>query len=216
MKHARTLLSLALTSISVVATQGAGLLNGDFESPVVSVGAYYTTAPAGFAWTIVPGTGIDLNGSYWQASSGVQSVDLNGFSPGTIYQDFFLSGSGFWNVKFDMSANPNDAGMKTLRVDFGPASGVLTSLGTYTLDTGTRTLSNMQWLTVTTPQFSADSSTLYRLEFTSLTAGANGPALDNVQVSLIPEPGSLAIVCCGLLIGLLKPKCSGRLRIARA
>jgi hypothetical protein len=218
MKITRTLLSLVLPCITLSAASGAGLLNGDFETPIVpGMAAYYTSAPAGFLWTVVPGTGIDHVRTFWQASSGAQSVDLNGFSPGSIYQDFNFSTAGNWDVKFDLSANPDpgEAGIKTVRVDFGVAGGPLTTLGTFTSNSAGKTLSNMQWLTVTTPDFSVDTSTLYRLEFTSLTPGASGPAIDNVRAVVVPEPSSLALLCGGLVFGLLKVRKSKHSKPAR-
>jgi hypothetical protein len=38
------------------------------------------------------------------------------------------------------------------------------------------------------------------LTFTSQTAGAFGPALDNVDVQAIPEPGSALLAALGLLV----------------
>jgi hypothetical protein len=124
---------------------------------------------------------------------------LDGVAAGTIYQDFTFDSAGTWSIQFAMSANPDASGDKTMQVSFGTPGGPLTSLGTYTLSSNGRTYSNMQWVTTTTPGVTAQSGVIYRLEFTSLTPGAYGPALDNIQLVPVPEPSCLSILACGLL-----------------
>lgn len=203
MKKIQTLLTAALVSLAVSAAPGAGLLNGSFETPAISwLLQTYASTPAGFQWNLVPGGDFDLIRTYWQPSHGAQSLDMCGLLPGSIYQDFNFSSSGDWTIKFDMSANPNFLSLKTLRVDFGTAGGPLTTLGTFSLEVGTRTRANMQWVTMTTSAVSVVDSQLYRLQFTSLTLDDSGPALDNVRVEMVPEPSGFALLGCALA-GLL-------------
>jgi hypothetical protein len=84
---------------AVHSAQAVGLANGGFENPALgTAGDFYpyNSPPAGFGWTIGFATGIDLIGSYWQAASGQQSIDLSGFGPAVIYQDFTFASAGTW------------------------------------------------------------------------------------------------------------------------
>jgi len=179
------------TWLTVSSAAGAGLINGSFEAPMLSRSIEeYSAAPAGFGWTIATGEVNVLTSDYWQPSSGNQSIDLNGTTAASIYQDFTFSNAGTWTMKFDMSTNPDlfargdglGSGFKTWRVDFG-IPGLMTNLGTYSLDPAPRTVGNMRWVTFTTPEVVVSNSVLYRLQITSLAQGNAGPALDNVVLS---------------------------------
>lgn len=199
MKTTRIILVAGIYSAAIAAAT-AGLVNGDFESPVLGNGITIVAGgePAGFGWTVAAGS-VDLVHTYWQPASGNQSLDLDGVAAGTIYQDFTFDTAGTWSIQFAMSANPDSSGDKTMQVSFGSPSGPLTTLGTYTLSSNGRTESNMQWVTMTTPSVTAQTGVLYRLEFTSLTPGAYGPALDNIQLVPVPEPSCLSVLACGVL-----------------
>ena len=187
----------------------AGLSNGSFETPVTEFGTFYSTAPPEFDWTIASGNIEVLSTAYWQASSGSQSIDLNGASAGSIYQDFTFSSSGVWAIRFDMSANPDlgsrgdgaGTGLRTMRVDFG-TPGLMTTLGTYSLDSDSRAIDNMNYVTFMTPAVAVSDSVIYRLQFTSLSSGLGGPVLDNVL--LVPEPSTWALFCVGAIVCLLR------------
>lgn len=202
--------ALACTFDAPGANVNIGLVNGDFESPSIGTGATFnsTTAPTGFGWTIASGE-IDLLGaSYWQPASGTQSLDLSGyFLPGSIYQDFVFPSAGTWVIKFALSANPDftwqgdgqGAGVKNLRVDFG-IPGQMSSLGTFGVDADSRSIWDMNWVTITTPELLIPDVTTYRLQFTSLVPGAAGPALDRVELQIVPEPsvaGLLLVLAVG-------------------
>lgn len=191
-----TTLCIAATfcSFAVSTSYGTGLLNGDFESPVLSgLGATYTSAPTDFAWQVGEGGQIDHLRDYFQPSSGYQCVDLNGWAKGSIYQDFQLSNTGFWQLSFDMAGNPDLPGIKTLRVEFGPAEGPWVNMGTFSFDSTGTSPYDLQWTTVDIPAFSALEGVNYRLQFISLNEGPCGPLLDNVRLALIPEPSVLAL-----------------------
>lgn len=72
----------------------------------------------------------------------------------------------------------------------------MTTLGTFTLWVGTRTLANMKWMTETLPTVTATDWQPYRLQFTSLTLDNNRPVLDNVQLQIAPAPSTLALFGC--------------------
>ena len=202
MKSKYSLVTTAfLTCIAVSNSNAAlyNLANGDFETPALIQNqgqAAYTGTPvlAGFAWQITSGD-VDVIRALWQSASGAQSLDLNGDHQGGIYQDFSFTVGGPWAVTFAMSANPDSANVKSLNVSFGPAGGLLTSLGDFHVTPGTRTYQNMQWITFTTPAVNVQASQLYRMQFTSLNPlSSYGPALDNVQLIQVPEPGALSLL----------------------
>ncbi len=173
----------------------AALTNGSFELGV-DPGAYTTLDPGSTditGWTI---TGqIDYIGSYWQASDGSRSIDLSGFSAGSIQQDIATVAGLTYIVNFDMAGNP-DGGptIKTLNLE---AVGI--SSQTFNFDITGMTKTNMGWQT-NQWSFTAGSGTT-TLKFTSLDNTGYGPALDNVKLSAIPAPG--AILLCSLGAGLV-------------
>ena len=122
-------------------------------------------------------------------SSACFSEGLGGAAPATIYQDFTFPHAGTWFIQFDLSANPDlftqgdglATGPRTLQVDFG-IPGALTNLGTFSADAESRTINHMQWTLIITPQIQALEGVVYRLQFSSLSPGIGGPALDNVSI----------------------------------
>jgi hypothetical protein len=201
-------LLLALLALAAVSTASATLQNGSFESPVL-VGPYGTNfgvAPPGFAWTVVSNNIELVRNDYWQPSSGLQSIDLNGSTPSSIYQDFTFASSGTWQLLFDLSANPdqftqgdgNGTGVKNVRVDFG-TPGSLGTLGIFGVASDPRTVVNMMWTSQVGGMVTVSDSVTYRLQFTSLVPGNGGAVLDNIRFELVPEPSTLTLVSAGLL-----------------
>jgi hypothetical protein len=214
MKFRNIQFALMLFPITVSVANAVGLINGDFELPVIP--SYpgivdYTTGnppPAAFGWQLASGA-IDLTaGTYWQPASGQQSLDMCGdwgSDPGVIYQDLTFSHAGEWAIMFCMSANPDSPYPdfptdRSIRVDFGTPGGSMNILGTWTLSANGRSRDNMDWVTFTTPIFAVQDSVIYRLQFASLTPAPYGPVLDNVQlVSVVPEPSAVALIGIGAL-----------------
>lgn len=185
-----------VTSVLTAATAfGAfsGFDNGSFESgSYANGGSGFQTLSAGNSnitdWVITSG-GIDWIGSYWVASDGSRSIDLNSTGPGTIANTFQTTPGNTYVVRFDLSANPaGGALLATVSVD-ADATGAAPQQ--YSFDTAARanTLGNMKWderqyvLTAT-----GVSTTI---TFSSLVAGAYGPALDNVRVTEQTASGDL-------------------------
>ena len=213
MKIRNALLALALSCAAIPVAHATGLVNGDFELPVIPSSLNpgivdYTTGsppPAAFGWQLASGA-IDLTaGSYWQPASGQQSLDLCGdwgSAPGVIYQDFSFSHAGNWAITFSLSANPDSPYPdfptdRTIEIDFGTPGGSLNSLGTWTVSAIGNTRDNMNWVTFTTPTITVQDSVVYRLEFSSLSPTPYGPVLDNVQLVTVPEPSAVALVGLG-------------------
>lgn len=159
--------------------------NGSFEDGPDDIVAFITL-PAGSAditgWTVVSGS-IDLIGSYWDASDGDRSIDLNGDEPGAINQVFDTESGALYQVFFDMAGNPDDPGLKVL------VASANSMASEYEFDSTGKTHTEMGWTEMSFIfQASSNSTTL---EFASISPdSAFGPALDNVRVipiRLFPE-----------------------------
>jgi choice-of-anchor C domain-containing protein len=174
------------------------ITNGSFESGTnpgsflrLSAGATDLTS-----WT-VSGDGIDYIGSFWTASNGSRSLDLNAALPGGISQSFTTVVGNTYQVAFDMAGNPGGTqGIKTLRVS---AAG---SFQDFTFSTVGKSTSNMGW-TGKTFSFVA-AATMTTLSFSSLGPFTNaGPAIDNVSVQPVPMPEPSTGLLLGLGLGAL-------------
>ena len=77
----------------------------DFEDPWVTL---YPGDKSIDKWTVAGANdaSIDLKISYWDASDGVRSIDLNGFNRGIVEQNVSVS-SGLHTVFFDVSGRVN-------------------------------------------------------------------------------------------------------------
>lgn len=158
-----------------------GLANGSFETGV------YTDNGSGFqqlnapnasiaGWTVDAGS-VDWIRTYWPAQDGSMSIDMSGVSAGTLSQTFATTIGNTYNVSFQLSGNPaGDPTVKTLEVS---ATGG--AVGLYSYDVTGNTLTNMNWRAETYSFLATSASAT--LSFVSTTAGAFGPAIDNVVVT---------------------------------
>jgi choice-of-anchor C domain-containing protein len=201
---------LASVAIPSSGARAVTITNGSFESGLANVGTYTTlnavdsTSITG--WTVTAGS-IDYIGTYWTASDGNRSLDLDGLSAGTISQQLTgLTIGQQYQVFFDIAGNP-DSGPTDKTLD------VMASLNSqsysFTIVPGTTTHSNMGWVTESF-LFTA-SATTADLSFISTTTtggesghpAAYGPALDNVRIAeaaavITPLPSSLSMMLLGL------------------
>ena len=163
-----------------------GLANGSFET-----GAYVDNG-SGFQqlnapnssiadWTVDAGS-VDWIGTYWPAQEGSMSIDMSGVEAGTLSQTFATTIGNTYNVSFQLSGNPEgDPTVKTLEVS---ATGG--TVGLYSYDVTANDLTHMNWRPETYSFLATSASTT--LSFVSTTAGAFGPAIDNVVVTEdVPE-----------------------------
>jgi choice-of-anchor C domain-containing protein len=159
-----------------------GASNGSFEEGAFT-GAPFDTLTVGSTaitgWTVDSGS-IDWIGSYWPASMGVRSIDLNGTDPGAISQTLATTIGNTYDVTFDLSGNPE--GLPTTKTLTVGATGATTA--DYSFDTvaAGNSVTDMKWSPQTYSFVATSPSTV--LSFASTTiAGAYGPALDNVNVT---------------------------------
>jgi choice-of-anchor C domain-containing protein len=166
--------------------------NGSFEVPVVRSSTFdvYGVGSTFGAWTIASGSIDHISRNYWQASDGVQSVDVTG-SPGnaTIYQDLVTTPQQTYQLSFDLSGNPEGSpAIKQMQVWWGS-----TLVDTLSFDTTGHSKWSMGWENHTYTVRATASLT--RLAFTSLTTGFYGPVLDKVSVQSysVPSPGAATL-----------------------
>lgn len=158
--------------------------NGNFEMPDIGTQgyqAYYAGAKLG-NWVVESGS-VDIV-HYWQAADGRQSLDLEGYGVGAIYQDLYTPILQSYVLRFAFSGNPDgNPRLKTMRVWWGS-----TLLDTLTFDIYGHSSSNMGWEYHQYVVTSVNAFT--RLRFEALTTGwSYGPVIDSVSVQ--PYNGTL-------------------------
>jgi choice-of-anchor C domain-containing protein len=185
----RSALGVALGFVATIAFAGstqaafAGPTNGSFETGTyVDNGSGFRQQNAGELniddWT-VGGHSVDWIETYWPAQEGTRSIDLSGSNAGSLSETFETTIGNTYDVSFALSGNP--AGPPTVKTLQVSATGGTTGLYMYDLTVNANDLTDMKWSTQTY-SFVATSATT-TLTFTSTTAGAFGPALDDVVVT---------------------------------
>ena len=164
-------------SFNVNNTGTVSITNGSFESGPSTQDIFLKLFAGDTSitdWT-VGGEGIDYKFTYWQASDGGRSIDLNHLNTGSIETTLTTTPGTLYTIRFDMAGNPDGAPTtKTMRVT---ATGGLPR--NYSFDTSGTSRSSMGWTTQSYSFTASSSSTV--LKFTSTTAGPYGPAIDNVR-----------------------------------
>jgi choice-of-anchor C domain-containing protein len=208
MMAATVIMTLALLGTS--AALAAPFQNGSFEYFTVTDFTPYPNiyaVPYGSTgitnWTAIGATSTDsielINKSYWQAADADWSLDLNGVVPGGIKTTFETVKDTTYKVTFYMSGNFDGdnatSPSRQLRVQ---ATG--SDYEDYTFSKPSDwDRNNMRWAKMEYDFTATGSETT--LSFISLeTTNQNaGPALDKVQLSVVPLPGAIWLLGSGLL-----------------
>jgi len=180
----------------------AGFVNGSFESSTCGAAAGgFATVNAGnnciTGWTVDSGS-VDYINGYWQAESGVRSIDLAGNSPGTISQIFDTVAGHLYSVDYYLSGNPDGGSIAKFGV-VSAVNGSLISSATF-LGIQGASRANMNYLPWNFT-FTATGPTT-KLSFASAPSAGNfyGAALDSVSVtSAVPEPSTWAMLLLGFV-----------------
>jgi choice-of-anchor C domain-containing protein len=177
--------------------------NGSFENDTFANPFGTLSAPNAITgWTLSGGT-VDAITTYWTAQQGINSLDLFGNDRNsTLSQSISTVAGQLYKVSYWQSYNPDKAfsGEKAvLSINGGPAFSQ-----TYT-NSPVPTRSAMAWQQASTSFTAVGTNTLLSFSGTSTdTACCWGPALDNVSVTAVPEPGEWALLMAGLsTVGLI-------------
>ena len=203
----RILLTMSAAGFVLIAASANAtpFVNGSFELGV-NPGSFIALNGGSTSidgWTVGGGANsVDYIGSYWSASDGTRSIDLNGLVPGSISQTFDVVSGQAYRVSFDLAGNPaGGPQFKTL-----DSTADLTIFSPAPFDVSNTNLTNMGWINYSF-LFTATSNS-ETLTFTSTTLGnsgnstyptAFGPALDNVTIAAVPEPSTWAMMLLGFL-----------------
>jgi len=176
-----SLLIVAVVFVQLLCIQAASIQNGGFEDNSCDASSwceYSSTEIPG--WTIGSGN-IDLQfstsccGSF-TAEDGDWSIDLNGDTPGSIYQTIETIPALNYDLTFWMASNPNcGPSERQLSVSTGFAS------ETYTFSVYGTSSENPGWVQQSFSFTASSSSTT--ITFQSLTSGACGAAIDDVAIT---------------------------------
>lgn len=173
---------------AVNGTSSANIVaNSGFEAPLVSSGfaRFGVGAIVGEGWVVGSGT-VDLtHRSLWLPHSGAQSLDLDGASTGSVYQDLHTVPNQVYELGFWMAGNAYNVPItKRMEVFW---NGVSAGVFDWTNSSGNAAAPT--W----TPHVVGDllaTGTVTRLTFLSLTNSQTGvgwgAAIDDVSVVPVP------------------------------
>ncbi len=209
----RLLAPIVVVTLLVGSSYASLITNGSFESgpsdtPLVVVFAPNSTTIPG--WTVTGGS-VEYITTFWVAADGTRSLDLNGWSLGTITQTFPTVVGQPYLVRFALAGNPDaQPRTTTVRVWVDDPNGRYRD---FSFEVNGQSRQEMGWVYHAWTFVALSASTT--LGFTSrdyyyhpVYGNAMGPALDDVSVveaPAVPEPASLILAGLGLTaIALLR------------
>jgi hypothetical protein len=196
----KVVLAVAMLAPALAFSAPTTVVNGSFEDPVLGAGntSFYdvgSTAITG--WTVVGGSNVQLVNSTFgapdytlPASNGSQWVDLTGGNEGIGkgLTQTFAGRAGFYLVEFDLG-KMFSAGNPFVSVNF---NGDIQTFSNTTSGSG----NILSWAHEQYYFFGAASNTI---TFTGAAGGSTGLiGIDNVTVTAVPEPESLALMMAGI------------------
>ncbi len=198
----------AIVALSVVGSADADIVfNGSFEQTVVNNGGTWDIFPSIPGWQLSRGPGIELQRgvSGWLAAEGAQYIELDSDIDGpggplhgedassAVYQDLATVAGQIYELTFAFSPRPGVAD-NALEIKWGGAP-----VDVLTADGSGRGNTAWQYHTY---QLTAPSDST-RLEFGDLSVSDSlGTFVDDVSVTVVPEPAGLALLTGGLVLGL--------------
>lgn len=190
--------SAALIAVFAAGSASAQIVqNGSFESPAVAPSPFEVSPPQPIDGWIVTAGSVDLIDGYWQAHSGVQSIDLSGSEPGTLTQDVTLQTGQLYLLTFWVSGNPDGPpDLKTFDFSVTNTTPMTAANVNFLVASPPQSRENMNWQPREWLFLANDGP--HTLVFQSTTPGPFGPALDDVGVTLVPEPETYAMLLAGM------------------
>ncbi len=191
----RLLSVLAVAMLASPAFATNLITNGSFEQgpAAVSFATFSAGSTAITGWTIASGS-VDHINSYWNASAGNRSIDMNGNGPATLSQTINTIAGRSYTLRFDVSGNPDTTTLRSMNYSAGSLTGSYSTLAVNR---------PLVWVPVSATFVASSPNTL--VSFAATSAGPWGVALDNVSVTLnaIPEPSTWVMLIAGFgLVGV--------------
>ncbi len=199
-----------LDVVGTAASAATSLTNGSFESPGIGtgVGAYQEGATAS-GWTLIPGLLKDINTNNNTGGGGIVG---NGSAYGNVNapdgtQAGLLKGAGGMEQivgGFEAGKQYSISFYSAGRADAGPNPFEVLLDGTALTFSGSTTVTPVNNVyNLYSSTFAATGNTMTLTFLSTLTTAVDlSSYVDNVQITMIPEPGTLALSGIGL-IGLL-------------
>lgn len=185
---------------AIPATGSANLIiNGSFES--YGGTGFNSNIGAGLdGWTIGPNGGIDIAlDTDWQAADGIVSITLNWGGPEYVSQTVSTVAGTQYNVSFFMAAEIyGGTQFRTMDVIWND-----NVVGTPSFEYTGQGPTNMGWTKFNYVVTATGSDVL---KFYSTTDANYGPALDNISLTAVPEPGVAIAMGLGCMFTALRRK----------
>lgn len=157
--------------------------NGDFEeSDAGEMYARHDKEEPPPGWRVKRGT-VDVIGGWWKPAHGKQSLDLNGLDAGSISQEVATEPGKTYILSFMLAGNPDDPEPRRTAVEIGWDKKVIR---TVVFDRKPEhTHHSIGWELHQTRLVAKDKRT--RIDFTSLSEGGWGPAIDDIRLVEAPS-----------------------------
>lgn len=178
----------ATTTLTAMPAHASTMFSdGSFEQPVVTPNTFQrlfagqTMGP----WLVTSGS-VDLIGAgFWQATDGVQSLDLDGAGDGTIEQTFNTFPLNEYQISYELAGNP--AAGPTVKTGVAFING--SPVEHFAFDITGKTFANMGYVHHEFTFLATGTTTTLTFASTT-TPGGFGPVLDDVDLE-----SCLLIIC---------------------